>query len=43
MINKNNNVIPNYKIDEKDISFEIYISPKQECSNLYNRYMSVAR
>lgn len=31
MINLNNNVILNKKIDEKDISFEIYISPKQEC------------
>ncbi|WP_246599848.1 hypothetical protein [Clostridium lacusfryxellense] len=42
MINPNNNVILNYKIDEKDISFEIYISPKQECcivGRLDNNYI----
>jgi len=42
MVNQNNNVIPNYKIDEKDISFEIYISPIQECciiGRLDNNYI----
>lgn len=30
LINKNNSVTPNYKIDNKDISFNIYVSPTKE-------------
>ncbi|MCT4479068.1 hypothetical protein N0U24_18300 [Peribacillus frigoritolerans] len=30
LIKQNHNVVPNYKVNDKEVSFEIYISPKQE-------------
>ncbi|MBU3112717.1 hypothetical protein KPL55_14420 [Clostridium lacusfryxellense] len=42
LVTQKNNIIPNYEIDKKDITFEIYISPEKECcilGRLDNNYI----
>ena len=42
MVNKNNSLVPNYKIDDKSIYFDIYLSPDKEVciiGELDNNYL----